>query len=150
MRKISKFVLQVTLLGFEMVLLFAFAAIAKPSLDTNIVVRTGLYDSRSGARQHSYNLSWFVEAPSVSVPTQPSTSNLAKAARGLFTSRLDIGGNGYTSYPIAANGSPLEVTFTVNFKNSVTMPVHFAMPNMEGIVVAGKTISSIIGGIRSN
>ncbi|MFM8423869.1 MAG: hypothetical protein ACKOBL_01720, partial [Chloroflexota bacterium] len=111
MRKISKFVLQVTLLGFEMVLLFAFAAIAKPSLDTNIVVRTGLYDSHSGARQHSYNLSWFVDTQQVSLPP---ASNLTNAAKGLFNSRLDIGGNGYTSYPIAAKGSPLEVTFTVN------------------------------------
>ena len=147
MRKISKFVLQVTLLGFEMVLLFDFAAIAKPSLDTNIVVRTGLYDSRSGARQHSYNLSWFVDTPQVSLPAE---SNLANAAKGFFNSRLDIGGNGYASYPIAVKGSPLEVTFTVNFKNAVSIPVHFAMPNMAGIVVASKTISSIVGGAGSN
>jgi hypothetical protein len=81
MRKILKLVLQVTLLVFEMMMLFVFTVIAQPSLDTNIVARTGLYDSRPGARQHTYNLSWSMNTPSLSLPANPSTSNLANAAK---------------------------------------------------------------------
>ncbi|MBN8658183.1 MAG: hypothetical protein J0M11_20790 [Anaerolineae bacterium] len=150
MRKISKLVLQVTLLGFEMMVLYVFAAIAQPSLDTNIVARTGLYDSRTGARQHTYNLSWHMDTPSVSLPENPSASNLANAVKGLFNSRLEFDGNGYTSHPIISANSPLEMTFTVNIEDAASVPVHFTMPDMEGIVVASRIAATIIGGVRSN
>ena len=150
MRKILKLVLQVTLLVFEMMMLFVFTAIAQPSLDTNIVARTGLYDSRPGARQHTYNLSWSMNTPSLSLLANPSTSNLANAAKGLFNSRLEFDGTGYTSHPIVSANSPLEMTFTVNFKDATSVPVHFSMPDMKGIVVAGRIAASIIGGVRFN
>lgn len=85
-----------------------------------------------------------MDMPPVSLPSKPSDSNLANAAKGLFSSRLDFDGNGYTLYPIVSVNSPLEMTFTVNCKDAASVPVHFTMPGMEGVVVASKIVASIL------
>jgi hypothetical protein len=148
MRKIKKFALDVTLLGLEVLALFVFAVIVQPSLNTTLVFRTGLYDQRAGARQHVYNLNWHMESEA-SLPMVPSAANATK----LFSSRLDVGGNGYTSYPIAAAASPIEMTLTFNFKDTTSIPVHFVVPDLSGAINsarAARAALSSLGGALSN